>query len=175
MPACPGIGRLSVNEERVAPITFATAMPEDGASIAVMVGELLGEIMTATGVRHFNFNLGETGERARDLLMSGRYVVFLARDSLWGKEAGFLALYESCALYAEGCFGVISELFVRPEYRGRGVGGRLLQSARELGMARGWRRLEVTTPPLPEYAGTLKFYERQGYAVTGGRKLKLAL
>jgi hypothetical protein len=33
----------------------------------------------------------------------------------------------------------------------------------------------VTTPPLPEFDRALRFYERQGCAVTSGRKLKLVL
>jgi len=44
-----------------------------------------------------------------------------------------------------------------------------------LGATLGWKRLEVTTPPLPQFDNTLAFYEREGFAITGGRKLKLAL
>lgn len=31
------------------------------------------------------------------------------------------------------------------------------------------------TPPLPHFDKTLAFYEREGFAVTGGRKLKATL
>ncbi len=40
---------------------------------------------------------------------------------------------------------------------------------------RGWKRLEVTTPPLPQFDNTLAFYRREGFAITGGRKLKRVL
>jgi len=40
---------------------------------------------------------------------------------------------------------------------------------------RGWKRREVTTPPLPEFDRTLAFYPREGFAVTGGRTLKTLL
>jgi hypothetical protein len=33
----------------------------------------------------------------------------------------------------------------------------------------------VTTPPLPPFEKTLAFYEREGFAIAGGRKLKVAL
>ena len=56
-----------------------------------------------------------------------------------------------------------------------GVGAALLAQARRLGQLRGWRRLEVTTPPLPEFDRTLAFYQREGFSISGGRKLKLAL
>lgn len=138
-----------------------------------MVGELLDEIMNALGVRAFNFDLGETTARTREFLESGKYFVLLARAGR--EEAALLTLYESYALYAEGAFGTIPELYVRPAYRSKGVGRRLVAAARELGAERGWKRLEVTTPPLPAFDRTLKFYERAGFSVTGGRKLKTGL
>lgn len=47
--------------------------------------------------------------------------------------------------------------------------------ANSFGAARGRKRLEVTTPPLPQFQSALEFYEREGFAVTGGRKLKVLL
>lgn len=88
---------------------------------------------------------------------------------------GFVALYESHALYAEGPFGTIPELYVRPEYRSENVGFSLVSQAKSFGTSRGWKRLEVTTPPLPQFDKTLAFYEREGFAITGGRKLKVVL
>ncbi|MBE1443410.1 GNAT superfamily N-acetyltransferase [Paenibacillus sp. OAS669] len=41
--------------------------------------------------------------------------------------------------------------------------------------AMGWTRLEVSTPPLPAFVRSLAFYQREGFAVTGGEKLKLLL
>lgn len=63
---------------------------------------------------------------------------------------------------------------MRLSHRGAGVGKRLIAQARGLALSRGWRRLEVTTPPLPQFDWTLAFYEREGFAITGGRKLKLS-
>lgn len=88
---------------------------------------------------------------------------------------GFVALFEGHALYAEGAFGTIPELFVRPEFRSQNVGLRLVSQAKVFGISRGWKRLEVTTPPLPQFDKTLLFYEREGFAITGGRKLKVLL
>lgn len=50
-----------------------------------------------------------------------------------------------------------------------------MAEARALATTRDWRRLEVTTPPLPEFDRTLAFYEREGFSITGARKLKAAL
>jgi len=49
-------------------ITIKTATPGDSHEIAVMVGELLSEIMNTIGVQAFNFDLGETTDRLRDFL-----------------------------------------------------------------------------------------------------------
>ncbi len=139
-----------------------------------MVGELLSEIMNTIGVQTFNFDLKETTDRLIDFLNREKYVVFIARDE-GGKAIGFLALYESHALYAEGSFGTIPELYVRPEYRSDNVGLRLVSQAKSFGVSQGWKRLEVTTPPLPQFEKALAFYEREGFAITGGRKLRVVL
>jgi GNAT superfamily N-acetyltransferase len=154
-------------------ITVESATSNDAHEIAVMVGELLNEIMNAIGVQTFNFDLEATVDRLRDFINREKYFVFVARE---GKKAvGFLALYESHALYAEGSFGTIPEFYVRPEYRSNNVGFNLMTQAKSFGVSRGWKRLEVTTPPLPQFDKTLAFYEREGFAVAGGRKLRVVL
>ena len=154
--------------------TIQQATADDAAVVAVMVGELLTEIMDAIGNRAFNFDLAETTARLEDFLVREKYFVFVARDA-GSKPAGFITLCESDALYAEGTFGIIPELYVRPEFRSHELGRCLVAEAKAFGLSRGWSRLEVTTPPLPEFDRTLAFYERQGFSIAGGRKLKVVL
>ena len=121
----------------------------------------------------FGFHHGDTVVRARSWLKDGLYTVLLAHE---GEEPlGFLALHESYALYTEGAYGTIPEFYVCPAHRSKGVGAALLEEARRLGQSRGWRRLEVTTPPLPQFDRTMAFYQRKGFSLSGGRKLKLDL
>lgn len=155
-------------------IAIQRAHAEDAPAVAVLVGELLAEIMNTIGVRAFNFNLQETTERLAAYLANETYFVFVARPD-GGKPVGFVALSECHALYAEGAFGTIPELYVRPQYRARKLGMQLVSAAKAFGATRGWKRLEVTTPPLPQFDRTLAFYEREGFAVAGGRKLKTLL
>lgn len=155
-------------------IEIRIATGNDAEEVAVMVGELLSEIMNAIGIKAFNFDLEETVNRLKDFLGREKYFVFVARDNSGG-AVGFVSLYESFALYAEGAFGTIPEFYVRPVYRSKGVGRRLACEAKSFAKARGWKGLEVTTPPLPQFERTLAFYEREGFAITGGRKLKVAL
>ena len=155
-------------------LSIHQAAADDAGEIAVLVGELLAEIMHAIGTPAFNFDLTETATRLADFLSREKYFVFVVRDP-GHKAVGFVSLCESCALYAEGAFGTMQELYVRPEFRSKKLGLRLVSQARSFALSRGWRRLEVTTPPLPEFDRTLAFYEREGFSVTGGRKLKLVL
>lgn len=154
-------------------IQITQAQPEDAAVVATLVGELLHEIMAAVSDKVFNFHHADTEARASTWLRDGCYSVLLAREG--GVPIGFLALYQSYALYTEGIYGTIPEFYVRPTHRSKGVGTALLKLARRLGQSRGWRRLEVTTPPLPQFDRTLAFYQREGFSISGGRKLKLDL
>lgn len=157
-----------------AEIIIQRAHAEDAAAIAILVGELLAEIMNTIDAQAFNFNLQETIERLGAYLANDQYFVFVARHDD-GSPVGFVTLNECHALYTEGTFGTIPELYVRPEYRTRKLGMRLVAAAKAFGAARGWKRLEVTTPPLPQFDKTLAFYEREGFSIAGGRKLKTLL
>ena len=151
------------------------ARPDDAPVIAQMVGELLREIMTLIETQTFGFHEEEAETRARSWIADGKYRVVLARDRVQPEPLGFLALYESFALYTEGTYGTIPEFYIRPAHRSKGIGAALMREARRLGQSRGWRRLEVTTPPLPQFDRTLAFYQREGFSISGGRKLKLEL
>jgi GNAT superfamily N-acetyltransferase len=154
-------------------IQIAQARPEDADSVATLVGELLHEIMASVEDKVFAFYHDDTVVRARSWLEDGLYTVLLAYEG--SEPVGFLALYQSYALYTEGTYGTIPEFYVRPGHRSKGIGASLLEQARRLGHSRGWRRLEVTTPPLPQFDRTLAFYQREGFSISGGRKLKLEL
>lgn len=154
-------------------IRITQAQPSDAPLVADLVGELLQEIMAAIGAKAFGFSQVETEARARRWLVEGTYTVLLAFHN--EQAAGLLTLSESRALYAEGAFGIIPELYVRPAFRSRRVGATLLADAKNLAHTKQWTRLEVTTPPLPQFDRALAFYERQGFSITGGRKMKLFL
>jgi GNAT superfamily N-acetyltransferase len=164
---------IEQREKAIVTARIDPALPGDAHIIAAMVGELLHEIMGAVSDQVFNFDQHETEARARTWLSDGSYLVLLARDG--GACVGFLALYQSYALYTEGVYGTIPEFYVRPSHRSRGIGSGLIAESKKVGQARGWRRLEVTTPPLPQFDRTLAFYQRQGFTISGGRKLKVEL
>ena len=151
-------------------VDIVTASPADAPHIAAMAVALTEEISTVCGFRQFDLDVEDTTALCRDLLAEGRYRVLLAFQG--STPVGFGGLSEGRALYAGGAIGTIEELYVAPAWRSTGVGAALLHAAGQLAQDAGWRRLEVCTPPLPAFARSLAFYERNGFAITGGRKLK---
>jgi GNAT superfamily N-acetyltransferase len=145
------------------------------SQVAELIGELLHEIMDIAGIQAFSFDHKESTARLQEFMTEEKYIVFLASSVADSAKLGVLTLCESYALYAAGSFGIIPEFYVRPGVRSSGVGKLLLDTAKAYAQSRGWKQLEVTTPPLPEFDRTLAFYAREGFAVTGGRKLKLRL
>lgn len=138
-----------------------------------MVGELLEEIMAVIGSRAFDFELDATITRLTDFVSKEIYVGHVAYIN--DAAIGFVTAYQSQSLYANGAYGTIPELYVRPPYRSQKVGEQLLLAIAETGREKGWTLLEVTTPPVPEFDRTLAFYEKSGFRITGGRKLRFDL
>lgn len=151
------------------------AIRDQSDAISILVGELLQEIMDRIGIDVFHFDFEETKARLAEFIEQEKNFVFVAQDNENGELIGFVTVYEGFALYAEGAFGTMAELYVKPSYRSQGIGNMLIQAVKEFGDQRSWKRLEVTTPPLPQFDATLSFYEREGFEISGGRKLKRVL
>ncbi len=151
------------------------ATKDQAETVAILVGELLQEIMDLIEIDVFHFDLEETKSRLVEFIEHEKNFVFVAIDQNTNEMIGFVTVYEGYALYAEGAFGTMAELYVKPSYRSKGIGKMLIQSVKEFGDQRGWKRLEVTTPPLPQFDATLSFYEREGFEISGGRKLKVVI
>lgn len=152
---------------------ISSATEHDAVIVAGLAKELLEEIMSVTGAQHFSADAGAMAVLCRDFLAGSGYAVYLAYHA--GKAAGLITLSETRSLYAGGRFGIITECYVHPDFRDCGLGKRLLSVAREHAKSMGWARLEVTTPPLPEFDRTLNFYQTNGFDVAGGRKMKSAI
>lgn len=156
-------------------IEIKTVSQNDYRELSLMVGELLSEIMSTINKTAFNYDQRQTEQQAKELIEADKYWAFIAWDSEKKLPIGFISLYESYALYAEGAYGTIPELYIRKAYRSKQIGNQLLTKAFSFSLSKGWNRLEVTTPPLPEFERTLNFYENNGFEITGGRKLKIEL
>lgn len=156
-------------------IEIRQAGEEDAALVADFAGRLAEEIDERTGHTSPPTDDRRAVQLCRELIARGQYTALLAVDSASGKTIGVANLCQSYALYAGGSFGIIQEFYVLPAYRSQDAGAALLGAALEHARNAGWTRVELCTPPIPEFARTLAFYERNGYSVTGGRKMKRVL
>lgn len=137
---------------------------DDFQDVAELVKGLLIELEPSAKEEIENTPLSDI---AKDLLTNSKIWAFLAQiDNM---NIGLVTLHECAAIYAGGAFGEISELYVKPEFRSSKVGELLLSSAIEFAKVRGWKRLEVGSPPVNESPRTFKFYEKQGFQCTGSR------
>jgi GNAT superfamily N-acetyltransferase len=123
-------------------------------------GDELGELSTEKVLREW--------QQAGDC-----FQVFAAKNED-GKIIGILTLAETFAIYANGNYGIINEMYTDPGYRSSGVGAKLIQAAIAYGRLKGWVRIDVTAPESDRWIRTKKFYEKQGFIFTGP-KLKFLL
>lgn len=102
-----------------------------------------------------------------------KYHVLVARNET-DEILGILTLSTAFAIYANGEYGVIDEMFVAPPHRSSGIGALLVNAARNIGKQQGWKRIDVTAPESERWERTRHFYEKLGFVFTGP-KLKLLL
>jgi len=105
--------------------------------------------------------------------MEDRFLVFAAKNQT-GNIFGMLTLAETFAIYANGNYGIINEMYVAPECRAAGIGAMLIDAVKNCGREKGWARLDVTAPESARWERARKFYEQQGFTFAGP-KLKFLL
>jgi GNAT superfamily N-acetyltransferase len=87
---------------------------------------------------------------------------------------GMVTVASSCSIYAGGHFGIIQELYVRPDYRQLQIGHQLIEEVVRYAKGRHWKRIEVGAPEAEKWARTIAFYQREGFVEIGPR-LKFVL
>lgn len=145
------------------PLEIVCAGENDADLVAIMVNRLLHEI----GAWHDAPNDECIHEVCRQLLEEeSRFTALLAFDQE-RRPVGVMTLTEAMAIYAQGRFGIIMELYVVPDARSAGIGDCLIREARTIGKNRGWPLLEVNAPEGEKWSRTQSFYERQGFRHVG--------
>jgi GNAT superfamily N-acetyltransferase len=103
--------------------------------------------------------------------IENRYCAFVAYEDQ--NIIGICTLMESFAIYANGNYGIIDEMYVDPDYRSLGVGARLISAVVEYGRQKSWARIDVTAPENERWSRTRAFYEKEGFIFTGPKLKKL--
>ncbi len=87
--------------------------------------------------------------------------ILLARDRKTKTALGFVQLYPSYSSVSMRAIWILNDLFVDPRARGRGVGRRLMEAARDFARKSGALRLELATAKTNATAQRL--YHAVGY------------
>ena len=143
-------------------ISLVRTAPDDSEVVSGLLWRLFDELDDGNGPA-----LSQVKNSAARLLTDGLVTGVIAYDR--GRPVGVLMLNECAAIYAGGRFGEITELYVAPEYRSRGIAPRLIEEAKIIASERGWVRLEVGAPDQPAWSRTLAFYLREGFENVGPR------
>jgi GNAT superfamily N-acetyltransferase len=164
-PAPGGAASDAVPEWRVRPAT-----PSDTRAIAEAVRALLLEL----GGRPAEVSAIEEATQA--LLREPESGVLLVAQGDAGL-VGLLGASWQSALHIPGRYGLIQELWVHPSWRGRAVGGDLLEGVFAIARALRIARVEVGLPS-DGFAGiraTEAFYRRNGFELLGARMRRTLL
>ena len=155
------LGGLREKMENMMPITMSpservlirSAGIEDAATISQMVGELADYERLAD----HNSATPETIAKALSL-ESGRIEVILAEID--GQAVGFAAFFTTYSTFAAKPGIYLEDLFVKPDLRHQGIGGRLLGEVARIAHERDCGRMEWTT--LLWNTEAIEFYEGLG-------------
>jgi ribosomal protein S18 acetylase RimI-like enzyme len=85
---------------------------------------------------------------------------------------GYLGINQRFAIYTGGKFFQITELYVLPSTRRRGIARALISAAELHTLTAGATTIELGAPRQEKHPGTLAFYEKQGYTIVGPRLSK---
>lgn len=152
-------------------MTIRFARKEDVKTVSAMLKALGEDIAELTGAV-INTDTGLIEKLYNEHLDQKFRAVILEEE---GHAVGFATFYESFALYAGGSYMTVTELFVEAEHRSKGYGAKAIEWLKAYGKENNYSRIELTTPPLPQFQRSLDFYLQNGFEVTGGRKVKYEL
>jgi GNAT superfamily N-acetyltransferase len=141
------------------------AVPADAAQLVEMMSEFYAE-------GGYPLNLRRAAEAFAALLVDDRWggVWFIQSD---GREVGYLVLTFYYSMEYGGLIAMVDDLFVRPAYRGKGLGTAALTEARALCVERGLRAMNVETGP--DNGPALALYRKCGFKDVDRRLLVLRL
>ncbi|HEV2061954.1 MAG TPA: GNAT family N-acetyltransferase [Solirubrobacteraceae bacterium] len=133
-------------------MTVRDATPADAPAVARMLHD-------------FNAEFGE--ETPGVEVLTERLGALLARDEVAavvaGEEDGLALLTFRPGIWDEGPVALLEELYVRPQLRGRGIGGELIERAFALARERGSQTFQVNVDESDVDAQ--RFYEAHGVSV----------
>ncbi|MEP3665103.1 MAG: GNAT family N-acetyltransferase [Roseibium sp.] len=109
----------------------------------------------------------EVEEALQAALEEPTYKAYVAYDEEEG-VLGYIGVNHRFAIYSSGAFRQVTELFVTPEYRRRGIASALMDAAEEDARKVG-DTIELGAPSLQGHDDAHHFYRARGYKIVGPR------
>jgi GNAT superfamily N-acetyltransferase len=141
-----------------APFTIRAATASDVESIVAFIREL-------AEYERLEHEVVATSDSIRQWLFGARPAAEVLIAEIAGEAVGFALFFTSFSTFLAQPGIYLEDLFVRPAYRGAGIGRALLQRVAELACERGCGRLEWAVLDWNEPA--IGFYERLGAKAMG--------
>lgn len=145
------------------------ALKSDAKDIASLLSDFADEIFKLTN-QSINSDKKQIDELF-DKYLDNKFRAFVYEKE--NKIIGFITFIEAFSLYAKGEYIIITELYVSQKYRNKNIGKELLAKVINLAKKNNKKTIELTTPPLPQFQKSLDFYIKNGFKITGGKKVKL--
>ena len=164
--------RKGLNKAERAMDKMGRKMQQTGKNLSMKLTAPLAALgaMSFNVFRDFELEMAKNISLCEHYVSNGLYHVMAASDG--DEVVGFASMCESHSLYAEGSFCIIQEFYVMPDYRSKKVGASLMEAVKQYSQAHNWKRIELCTPPVPEFERSVDFYEANGFEKTGGYKMK---
>jgi len=162
------LGSIWLNGSSMAPnnkITIVEATSKDSDLVGGLVYNLLFELFPD---QVHLFPLEKMKKAAFQLLKPGSGVwSFLAKYE--DEVVGLINLNQCTAIYAGGNFGEITEMYVKPEFRSKDIGEKLIERVKSFAREKSWELIEVGAPDVPRCQKTVDFYLGNGFTEVGPR------
>ena len=140
-------------------MTIRSIQTQDNAALAHIVRAALVEFDAAKpGTVYFD----PTTDHLFELFQQPGSLYFVAEED--GTVLGGAGLFPSEGLPADTC--ELVKMYLRPEARGKGLGGALIQRCIEAARAAGYQRIYLET--LPELRKAVTVYEKFGFRYLDG-------
>ena len=145
-------------------VVVRQAEPMEFERVGNLVHALLAELFPDGGYKRDGFV-----ETARTLLTGNEGVWSFLATTHDDRDVGVVTINQCAAISSGGEFGEISELYVVPDYRSKGVGALLIDASVRFCRERGWHSIEVGAPSRPKWQRTIDFYLGHGFEEIGPR------
>lgn len=166
-----GATRLGSSAAEATPSRAWSVRPADHDDVAAVAGAVSALLLELDGTPCCLPAMEDVVCTLIDSPWEGAVLVAQARAAI----VGVLAASWQMAIHVPGCYALIQDLWVDPDWRGQAVGAELVGALVELAHGRRLERIEVGLPreSFANFGATEAFYLANGFTPNGPRMRRL--